>query len=726
MDTKPKTKATPVNEAVADVAKTVAAGDAPTNEQLNRVLDHTQDLLESKKKEAPLNPTGQSIASQMQTVVGDAKTLVNEKNAGDRLQTIVSELREGTKDLSKQASKEARDLKREAVGRTSPIAKELTKDAQELLDAAKDMTVELVKSREFRSLMVEMLDLLNEVIVSGSKRLQEGIREGSQKLQEGAQRAQETLQEGTQKASEKIGEARAEAAKPTSEWPTPAESASRGKEQLQQAKQDVKQKVDETKQKLEEKKPELTKMARDTVEQVKSGAQEMAKDVRGKAKQTVEEIKAGQVPSVVPLTEEQRVQLRRRVDEMLSRMSRNPSFKRGMQALIRLLDQLQALADSANRRSERLVDSAKQNPHLREAWYQFQELVASFAQGYDVQRLIDDLYAWFDFVQQQPELRSWWYDLRTYVNEAINNPDVVLDDVRAGRLNQLIDRARDFAEQIRYSDLTDKLMDDFRDLIDAIQNDPTTNKLISDIQQLVRTLFLDDKGNFTWKPDHLNQFKILVLSLVLEELKYIPVPTLSGSTDEYDFMLRSVNFYGYDLLPEHILIKFESVLDLNLKEIQADRAASRLTIHITNIKCHVRNAHFWFRKKRGLIRLEDSGRLDFDIAGDGASLLIVLDWDANSKKGFITRRVALDIDRLNIHVRDARHDWLLNLLSPIVSNDVKRSIEREVNKRIKYQIDRTFANIRDVVAQVDVEKAANIVKEQLRDVQATKNALETA
>lgn len=264
-------------------------------------------------------------------------------------------------------------------------------------------------------------------------------------------------------------------------------------------------------------------------------------------------------------------------------------------------------------------------------------------------------------------------------------------------------------------------------VIDAIKSDPTTNKLVEDTQQLVSHLLFDARGNVTWKPEELRQFKILLMSLILEELKYIPIPRLDGSTDKYDFCVQNAHFYGYDLLPDHITVKWENKLDLNLKDVATDQATSVLSISMNHIKTHMRNVMFWFRKKSGLIRMEDSGLADVDLTGDGASLLIELEYDVNRRpSGFNIRRVSLDMDKLRIHVVDSHYDWLLNLLSPLVSNDIKRSIEREVEGRIKYTFNRIFMQLSAIQPRPEMQKAAEIVKQEVKDVQRVKNALEAA
>jgi len=309
----------------------------------------------------------------------------------------------------------------------------------------------------------------------------------------------------------------------------------------------------------------------------------------------------------------------------------------------------------------------------------------------------------------------------------MDDPKRATTEEHTKQLNNLLDRAREISQDDRYRQTLNDLWAEARALIEDIKSDPTTNKLANDFQRLIQDLLLDSRGNFTFKPEELRQFKILMTSLILEELKYIPIPKFSGSTDEYDVVIQNAHFYGYDLLPEHIQIKFESNIDLNLKDISADKACSELQIKVTSIKTHMRNVMFWFRKKKGLIRMEDAGTANIDLTGDGASLTIDLMWDANKRpSGFSVKKVKLDMDKLRIHVTESHYDWLLNLASPIIASDIKRSIEREVEGRICYAINRAFMKLHDAADKVpvDLKKAANVAKQELSDLQATKNALE--
>jgi hypothetical protein len=734
MDTslKPSTKATPVNEAVADIARTINQGDVPSNEQLNRAFDHTQGLVQAKKEEAPLTHTGKKIATDVQEVISSAQTLLNEKNADEKVQKIITESRAAGTEIGAEAQKQATLLSNEARGRLAPtgqklareggaaakdISKELSKEAQELLKAARDLVLELIRSREFRGLAIDLLDLLNDT-----------LRSASQKMEEGLQTATQKLRETTEEASKKLKEAKGTVER--EEEPDWEEVKEKGQQTYAEVAGVAKEKVEEVKKQARGKKKELAQTVEEYKQKAVEKGEELKEQAKEKAKQAYEEVRQGQVPSLIPLEPQQREKIRLRVNQLLSRLGENEHYKRAVGALFHLIDQLKAFANSAAAREEKLVDSAKSNPHLQEVWAQLQALVQEFAQGYCVDCLVNNTYSWLDMVQNDDQIRSFWRDMRGFINEALENPKIVVDEARTKRLDSLIDRAREIGNELRYSEATYDLTTQFRGLIDAIRTDPTTNQLVSSVQKLAADLFLDDGGHLTWKPDELNQFKILILSLVMEELKYIPIPLMRGSTKDYDFLFQNAHLYGYDLLPEHIQLKFESNIDLNLKEIQADKAYSRLLIKITNIKTHMRNAAFYFKKKTGLIKMTDQGLVDVDLAGDGLGIAIELVWDPKREggAGFVVKTVKCGIDKLRVHVVDSRYDWLLNMVSPILAGDIRRSIEDEVERRIRFNVERAFMLVRRVADQIpiDTQRAKEIAVEQMRDVQATKNAIETA
>jgi hypothetical protein len=278
---------------------------------------------------------------------------------------------------------------------------------------------------------------------------------------------------------------------------------------------------------------------------------------------------------------------------------------------------------------------------------------------------------------------------------------------------------------VAYNSSLRGLMREGRALLDAIRNDATVNRLTDSLRALAQTLFLDTRGNPALKPDELRQFKLLITSLLAEEFKFIPLDRFTGSTDTYDFALSNLSVYAFDLLPEHVLFKAETRGDVDLKDINA-RMRTNFRFALTNMHLALKNILFWFRKKHGLIKLEDAGIADVAIAGRGASLVIEFDYDASADRQILVRGVRCDIDKLNVHVVDSRHDWLLNMLEPFVANNIKHEIEKSIAQRVAETVDSVFYTLRAAVpdAPAALKNAGDALKRELKDVQAVKDRLD--
>ena len=185
------------------------------------------------------------------------------------------------------------------------------------------------------------------------------------------------------------------------------------------------------------------------------------------------------------------------------------------------------------------------------------------------------------------------------------------------------------------------------------------------------------------------------------------------------------SIYGFDLLPEHILFKAETRGDLNTKDITA-ATRSNFRFALTNMHLAMKNVMFWFRKKHGLIKMEDAGIADIAIAGRGATLVIEFEYDSSSQRSMLMRGVRCDIDKLNVHIVDSRYDWLLNMVEPFVASNIKHQVEKAVAARVAESLDSVFTNLSSAFPDVpsQFKGLGGRIKEEVKDVQMTKNALE--
>lgn len=449
-----------------------------------------------------MDRTGKQIADEINTVLKDTRDVITEKNEGNRLQRIVELSKKAGEELAAEAKKEARGLAGEGAARL-PSPTEIAQQLRTSFYQMREFAVELVRSREFRAMYVCVfsppLGMVAAADYAGSlielvDLLQEGLQFTTAKTQESLASAQESLEQGSEEARAKLSETRAK-----------LESGERVEL------------------------PEIPRFGQQ-IQQFKQKAEETLQQTKEVAQRSLEEARRGEVPSAVRelreklprMSSEQRLRLQRRLDGLLRRISRNEAWRRALDSLFQLLNQLRQLSRSALERQQRLSEEARMNPHLQEAWLETQAMIESFAQGYSLERLKELLYNWMERLERDERLRSFWTDVRQYASELMERAgggggeeEAAAREWEARRgeqLRDLLDRARELAQEPRYADETRELVQEFQRFLEALRSDPTTQKLTSDLRQLFRHLMIDERGNLTFKQEELRQFKILITS----------------------------------------------------------------------------------------------------------------------------------------------------------------------------------------------------------------------
>jgi hypothetical protein len=698
------TKATPLNEAVTKVAATISHGAAPSNAQLTGVLGEASTLLEEKKHEAPLNPTGQKIASQMQEVLANTATLIRDKNPNDTLQKLTADAKAVGKDASLSASaQEAKSLGAQVAQRATAattaaggavagdaktLAEQTKAAASAAADAAMDAAREIVSSAEFRQLVIDFINIL-----------QQGLRSTA-----------DSLTSAADDMTGKLEEAKGKVASGESAESLAQEAKDKATEKGQEMKDKAQKKADETLTAAKDKAVELGERARVEANEVLAGRKD--------------------VFELLPLSDQQRTEMRERFDAVLKRIGSVESYRRAINAIFSLAAQYRRILADSIPQAQAIAETAQgelaENVHIRRVWGEATLLIERWTNGRPIDVFVQRSREVYDSVTSDSDLNQWWMDLRSYASYAMDHPDEAITEERRARFNELIDRGRRlYSEKIAYNKALRGVMHEGRILLEAMRNDRTVSRLTESLRSLAQTLFLDTRGNPTLKPEELRQFKILVTSLLMEEFKYIPLARYSGSTPDYDFALSNMSIYGFDLLPEHILFKAETRGDLNTKDVTA-ATRSNFRFALTNMHLAMKNVMFWFRKKHGLIRMEDAGIADIAIAGRGATLTIEFEYDSTTQRSMFMRGARCDIDKLNIHIVDSRYDWLLNMVEPFVANNIKHQIEKAVAARVAETLDSVFLGLAASIpaAPAPLKGLGDRLTQEVKDIQATKNALE--
>jgi len=304
------------------------------------------------------------------------------------------------------------------------------------------------------------------------------------------------------------------------------------------------------------------------------------------------------------------------------------------------------------------------------------------------------------------------------VLDSIREPALLQNTEHLKRATVLLETSRLLLYQIRAAGMLAKLTWDTLDIIASIKNDPATASFVDATRNLVADLLLDKEGRLTFKPEVLVQMRNLVLSMVIQQLRTIPVPQIKGHYENYDYELRDLNVTTGDLLPDWIHIKVENDMALNTKELTTETAQANITIKVTNMRTNIENLKFWFRRE-GVVNIEDSGTADVGIKGEGASITIELKFDFKNRRPgqnlFKVTAIECDLNDISVHVTESKYDWIINALTWIFKNNLKQTLEESIEGTLRSSIEHMELQMSQMVHNISVEK----MKESMQSVAAS-------
>jgi len=205
------------------------------------------------------------------------------------------------------------------------------------------------------------------------------------------------------------------------------------------------------------------------------------------------------------------------------------------------------------------------------------------------------------------------------------------------------------------------------------------------MKALVSVLALDEEGNFVFKPEVLDQLKLIIVQSVIERLQ-IPLAPIYMEGETMDYELSGLVLNLQDILPERVVIESRGKVLLDPKQMQIEGTAFGLRIFMSNINLHLRNANLWFRRKT-FPRVEDEGRATIDVGGKGMDITITLVTSTRPPNFFRISGVECNMHNLELNLSDTRHDYLYNTLLSLFSGSVARDIERAIENNIRNNLE---------------------------------------
>jgi hypothetical protein len=346
-------------------------------------------------------------------------------------------------------------------------------------------------------------------------------------------------------------------------------------------------------------------------------------------------------------------------------------------------------------------------------------VVAQFAGKSDWESFKKSIKYTHNSANDDPELRWWWADFRSFWNDILDHPEGVTDEIHKQRAKELTKRGRAILQEDKWNRQFDNIYNQFNKLLDNVRNDSTTQEFGQRLKQLAKDVAFNKKGypDLYTMEESLIQVKNLLIPLFKQQLENISIGRIDFMNETYDVRIEDLGFSG-SFLPEHIDFAMRNDTHLDTKDSSKDEMRHVLAFQVDNIKPEFRNFKFYYRRKT-FPKIEDYGVADMKISGKGA--LIRVSWRISSKAGMkpvaTLTDVTVHIDKLDLHIvgEKTKHDVLDRMLAPFVSKNIKDRVSSSLEDYLRSKLNEANKQLNSVLQSSPVDTLKEKANEAMQE-----------
>jgi hypothetical protein len=416
--------------------------------------------------------------------------------------------------------------------------------------------------------------------------------------------------------------------------------------------------------------------------------------------------------NIEKIPERERVEFYQKLKEIVRKVNASPEWRQGVRNMFILLDRFEYGTKEVGEKAQQAAIQVQLDRHAQAAVSETKELVEKFLpENKTLDPLLDRLRSLAFAIRSDNDLKEYFGNVRDYLNESIETPSLLEEDSFRQRGEKLIDDGRALITKEDYKAMARDVLSEWKSVITGFSADDQLNMFNSALQKLARDLTYTDASGSTHIDTHaLNQIRGMVIPILMEQLRYIPLKHLQGSNKDYDWSADDI-ISGYDIIPEHVLVQSFAEGDVVVRGSAPSVVHGHLLFFIENVKVKMEDLKFWFKRK-SFPRLEDSGSADIDVAG-GISLKIRLNMDTDvltNKTVFTEGLVYCRADDVNVKVRDSKHDWIYNTFPGLFANPIKANMERSIAESVASVISRIKNELNNMLSKATTENVMKAVQ----------------
>ncbi|KAG0351987.1 hypothetical protein BG005_008538 [Podila minutissima] len=643
-------------------------GRLPTNEQIDHFLVMASNSPSLEARTHMLSADGKSLYKDFQELLRTTRGIVFEKNEQELFQNFIYHCRAAGDSVGNQ-NVAVPDLDLGVSNRR------IKKESKETLDSMIAVAKLVTTNTDFRAILHELFELAKEI-----------LSEGADKISEGALRAGEKL---SSKATE-ISQS-AESAIP--------ESSNHLQEGIHQAQDNVQSLVGHAK---EDPMATASVTHSNVMHQANSAinnAKFQSAQFQNKLSQQAEGLKATAKARAMQTQEsaiqyantkmpiEKRNELIERLKVIIGQIQAEPQYQHAIDSIMNLVgtwrQRAQKPADNIAVETNKVV----QDPNVETATVEFKVILQRWAQGHDLDPIIQLIQNMWTKTQIDPELSQYVDNVSSFLTKAVREPNYVTSTAINLDAEVLIDNSQTLFN-VKYKPDMDALFDEGHVFITKLNSDPRSKEVAANFQKFATHLCYDRHGDLAFKPHLFDDFRYVVVPALMESFQFIPIPRIEYSDLKIDLMIDNMILTSTDLLPRLFEMNMNNTMRM-VPRGNANRALDAnkhdFNVVLQGVEANVRNVNYYVKTKEGF-RFEDRGIADVLISKKGMDIHVMgrkTPSDTEIPSLITVDSVKVKIHALSMKMRKSKHPILYVFAQPFIKTIVKKAIAHAIETQIR-------------------------------------------
>ena len=313
-------------------------------------------------------------------------------------------------------------------------------------------------------------------------------------------------------------------------------------------------------------------------------------------------------------------------------------------------------------------------------------LLERFANSTSFDDLTDAVNQIYRDAEQDPELKNWFSSMNRFVRRCLKEQGYILQDESNAEWNKLYDQGQ-FLLRDRYRDHTNRIVDEFKFIGDQFDKDPQNKAFAESMNKLFNDLGHDENGKPAFKPHLVKDLTEVILPAFFENVRYIPIPRIEFSDHMMDVVVENLVVEGDNLAPNVFEFGSDNYWRWGRKQVKNSNK-NKVMLSVSGVQCDLRDVSYYIKKKEGFPSVTDKGVMDVFLGGTGLSFKVAMETSDKADKAhfFKINTVDVDIQHLNIKLKQSNHKLLFGLFKPLLLKVMRPALQKVVEKQIRENV----------------------------------------